>query len=248
MASQIRCYLASWWPAAILTACISSTASPSTRKGEALRPGNRYAGAGEGGPPTAQLEADHPRSRCWGYWAINSHRNTETRRGLQPVVDLAGELDCCLLGITHLSKNTSGREPLERVAGSIAFGAIARGVLMTVKPADPDEPRRLVRAKSNNGPDTGGFAYTLFLAAVPGHPNIIAQRIDWGEILEGSARELMAVEDADADAAADAMAEAELFLADLLEAGRWRPARLGRLPTPTGTHGGPSIARKTTWA
>ena len=47
----------------------------------------------------------------------DSHKNTETRRGLQPVVDLAGQLDCCLLGITHLSKNTSGREPLERVAG-----------------------------------------------------------------------------------------------------------------------------------
>ena len=48
----------------------------------------------------------------------DSHKNTETRRGLQPVVDLAAELDCAVLGITHLSKGTSGREPLERVAGS----------------------------------------------------------------------------------------------------------------------------------
>jgi putative DNA primase/helicase len=81
--------------------------------------------------------------------AGDSHKNTETRRGLQPVVDLAAQLDCCLLGITHLSKNTSGREPLERVAGSIAFGAVARVVLATVKPADRDEPRRLVRAKQH---------------------------------------------------------------------------------------------------
>ena len=58
--------------------------------------------------------------------AGDSHKNTETRRGLQPVVDLAAQLDACLLGITHLSKNTSGREPLERVAGSIAFGAPSR--------------------------------------------------------------------------------------------------------------------------
>jgi putative DNA primase/helicase len=74
--------------------------------------------------------------------AGDSHKNTETRRGLQPVVDLAGQLDCALLGITHLSKNTSGREPLERVAGSIAFGAVARVVLATVKAADTEEPRR----------------------------------------------------------------------------------------------------------
>ena len=34
----------------------------------------------------------------------DSHKNTETRRGLQPVVDLAAELDCAVLGITHLAK------------------------------------------------------------------------------------------------------------------------------------------------
>ena len=107
----------------------------------------------------------------------DSHKNTETRRGLQPVVDLAAELDCAVLGITHLSKGTSGREPLERVAGSIAFGAVARIVLATVKSTDPNVPRRLVRAKSNLGPDTGGFEYTLFGAPVPGH-DFHAQRVE----------------------------------------------------------------------
>ena len=126
----------------------------------------------------------------------DSHKNTETRRGLQPVVDLADQLDCAVLGITHLSKNTGGREPLERVAGSIAFGAVARVVLATVKPADTEAPRRLVRAKSNLGPDTGGFEYTLFGAPVPGQ-EFNAQRVEWGEVLEGSARELMAVEQPD---------------------------------------------------
>jgi putative DNA primase/helicase len=146
----------------------------------------------------------------------DSHKNTETRRGLQPVVDLAGQLDCCLLGITHLSKNTSGREPLERVAGSIAFGAVARVVLATVKPADTEEPRRLVRAKSNIGPDSGGFAYTLFGALVPGH-DFSAQRVDWGAALEGSARELMAVEQM--DTAGEALDEGEAFLTDFLRDG-----------------------------
>jgi putative DNA primase/helicase len=146
----------------------------------------------------------------------DSHKNTETRRGLQPVVDLADQLDCAVLGITHLSKNTGGREPLERVAGSIAFGAVARVVLATVKPADTEEPRRLVRAKSNLGPDTGGFEYILFGAPVPGQ-EFNAQRVEWGEVLEGSARELMAVEQPDdGGVAAD---DAEEFLQDILKGG-----------------------------
>ncbi len=91
----------------------------------------------------------------------DSHKNTETRRGLQPVVDMAEELNVAVLGITHLSKGTSGREPLERVAGSIAFGAVARVVLATVKPADPDAPRRVVRAKSNLGPIQAGSNTTV---------------------------------------------------------------------------------------
>ena len=122
-----------------------------------------------------------------------------------------------LLGISHFAKSTSGKNPLDRIVGSLAFGAVARVVLGTVKDIDGDKPRRLVRIKSNIGPDSGGFAYALFLVPVPGHPNIIAQRVDWGEALEGSARELMAVEDA--DLAAEAMAEAEAFLADLLREG-----------------------------
>ena len=146
----------------------------------------------------------------------DSHKNTETRRGLQPVVDLAEGLQCAVLGITHLSKNTSGREPLERVAGSIAFGAVARVVLATVKPADTYEPRRLVRAKSNIGPDSGGFAYTLFGALVLGL-DFSAQRIDWGAPLKGSARELMAVEQPDEANAARHGAEA--FLLDILKGG-----------------------------
>jgi putative DNA primase/helicase len=86
----------------------------------------------------------------------------------------------------------------------------------TVKPADTEEPRRLVRAKSNIGPDSGGFAHSLFGSLVPGH-DFTAQRIDWGEALEGSARELMAVEQM--DAAGEAVEEAETFLADVLRNG-----------------------------
>jgi putative DNA primase/helicase len=38
--------------------------------------------------------------------AGDSHKNAEVRRGLQPLVDLAGSMHCALLGITHFSKGT----------------------------------------------------------------------------------------------------------------------------------------------
>lgn len=145
--------------------------------------------------------------------AGDSHKNTEARRGLQPVVDLAAATGAAVLGVTHFAKSSAGREPQERVNGSIAFAALARVVLATVKPADPDASRRLVRAKSNLGPDHGGFEYSLYQAPVPGH-SFGAQRIQWGQPLEGSARELMKVEEPDDGAdAADAAAD---FLRDML--------------------------------
>ena len=91
----------------------------------------KLAEAVRGLPPVRLLILDPVVAAVTG----DSHKNTETRRGLQPVVGLAAELGCAVLGITHLSKNSSGREPLDRVTGSVAFGAVARVVLATVKAA-----------------------------------------------------------------------------------------------------------------
>jgi putative DNA primase/helicase len=170
--------------------------------------------------------------------AADSHKNTEVRRGLQPVVDLAERLQCAVLGITHLSKNTSGREPLERIAGSIAFGAVARVALATVRPADQDAPRRLVRAKSNIGPDSGGFEYTLFSAPVPGF-GFNSQTVEWGQMLEGTARELMAVEQPDNEGERE---DAEAFLLDTLRDGP-APTRDIRAAATAHGHGWRTVNR-----
>jgi putative DNA primase/helicase len=161
----------------------------------------------------------------------DSHKNSETRRGLQPVVDLADKLGCGVLGITHLTKNTSGRDPLERVSGSLAFGALARVVLVTVRDADQEKPRRLVRAKSNIGPDTGGLCYTFCSVPVPGY-DFHNQRVEWGEPLEGTARELMSVEEQ--DDAGDALEDAEAFLVHILEDG---PIATKEIKTAAAAHG-----------
>ncbi|MGD9950950.1 MAG: AAA family ATPase, partial [Desulfobulbus sp.] len=151
-----------------------------------------------------------------------SHQNTEVRRSLQPVVDLASSLGCAVLGITHFSKGTAGRDPLERVTGSMAFGAFARLVWATIKPAKDadDQKRRLIRTKSNIGPDGGGFEYDLKQTNVPGFSDIYASCILWGDALEGSARELAGqIEDEKTETGPSPREEAKEFLLDILNDG-----------------------------
>jgi putative DNA primase/helicase len=123
----------------------------------------------------------------------DTHKNGEVRRALQPLVELGARLDAAVLGISHFSKGTPGRDPVERVTGSIAFGALARMVFAAVKrQEEAGGGRIIVRAKSNISPDTGGFRYDLEQAAVPGHPGLFASRVLWGETVEGDARALLA--------------------------------------------------------
>lgn len=150
--------------------------------------------------------------------AGDSHKNTEVRRALQPLVDLASALDCAVVGITHFSKGSAGRDPTERVTGSIAFGAVARVVMVAgkVRSDDGTERRILARAKSNIGPDDGGFEYDIEQDEVEGYPGIFASRIKWGEAVAGTARELLAEPEESASAEASAQDSAADFLQQVL--------------------------------
>lgn len=149
----------------------------------------------------------------------DSHKNSEVRRGLQPLVDLAMAHRCALLGVTHFSKGTTGRDPIERITGSLAFGALARVVMVTAKSdATDDKPaqRFLARAKSNIGPDGGGFVYELQQGELSGYPGVTASSVLWGAALEGTARELLAEAEARHD---DDAGDPAGFLRELLRNG-----------------------------
>jgi putative DNA primase/helicase len=121
----------------------------------------------------------------------DSHKNTEVRRALQPLVNLAAACDCAVLGITHFAKGGQGTDPAQRVVGSVAFTAVARVVLVAAKVKDEqgEDARILARGKSNIGPDNGGFNYHL--EQCEPLPGIQASRIAWGKAVEGSARDLL---------------------------------------------------------
>lgn len=159
--------------------------------------------------------------------AGDSHKNAEVRRGLQPLADLAASMRCALLGITHFSKGTGGRDPVERLTGSLAFGALARVVLVAAKHQEEGEDGRTVRlflrAKSNIGPDDGGFEYDLQQGELKTHPGIIASAVRWGNAVQGAARELLATAEAVADdETGESVASVANWLRDLVaeEGGR----------------------------
>ena len=80
--------------------------------------------------------------------------------------------------------------------------------------------RLFCRAKSNIGPDDGGFEYDLHQAELKTHPGIFASSVAWGEAVEGAARELLATADATGDdGEGGTLGEAKRFLADLLTDG-----------------------------
>jgi hypothetical protein len=150
----------------------------------------------------------------------DSHKNGEVRRALQPLVDLAARVDAALVGITHYSKGTQGREPLERVTGSLAFRAHPRLVLGTARlpQDDPATPRELMvaRCKSNIGPDGDGVTYRIEQTEIPGH-RVHASHIVYGRAVTGSARELLA--EPEPGNGGDDNRDAAEFLHELLQDG-----------------------------
>ena len=121
----------------------------------------------------------------------DSHSNTEVRRALQSLVDLANRKNFAVLGITHFSKGSAGVDPMLRVIGSVAFVGVARSVFVAQKTRDTDGGSQGVfaKAKANSAISSGGFAYSIEQVQIVDH--IETSRIAWGEELEGSANELL---------------------------------------------------------
>lgn len=78
-------------------------------------------------------------------------------------------------------------------------------------------PLVFLRAKSNIGPDDGGFEYDLQQGELKAHPGIFSSSVLWGTALEGGARELLATAEAVIDdEGGESVASASDWLRDLL--------------------------------
>jgi RecA-family ATPase len=149
----------------------------------------------------------------------DSHNNGDVRHSLKPLVDLATQLNAAILGITHFTKGTAGKEPLDRVTGSLAFGAVARIVLVTSKESMSSSMRYiLARAKSNIGLYGDGFYYEIQETTLSNFPGITTSKIAWKEIAEGSIQDLLS-QSKDNENQSSTLQEAQEFISSILADG-----------------------------
>jgi hypothetical protein len=128
-------------------------------------------------------------SRIGGGQRLDTHKDSDVRLALEPLVGFADRIHAAILGLIHLNKSGS-TDPLQAIMASRAFTAVARSVLFAL--VDPeDENRRLLGlVKSNLGRlDIPTMTYT-FDAVEVGFDDgpIIGTRIAWGENAETSIR------------------------------------------------------------
>ena len=148
----------------------------------------------------------------------DSHKNAETRRDLQPLADLAERTQAAVVGVHHLTKRSEGADPVDRVSGSLAFGAAPRVILLSaLDPKGGAEPRGvLMRAKSNIGPAYGGFSFSAEQRPLDDEPDISAQRIMWGDYIAKSARDMLEEFEGKAERAQQAQRRAAAFVSEAL--------------------------------
>lgn len=91
---------------------------------------------------------------------VDTHRDSDVRAALAPVLDLIAERRCALVAVGHLSKD-SQRAALHRPGGSIAFVAAARVVLAVAPDLDDLKRRLLVPIKSNLSRPASVLAYRV---------------------------------------------------------------------------------------
>jgi len=138
------------------------------------------------------------------------------RTGLQSVVELAAAHDAAVIGVSHFSKGSRGADPADRVLGSQAFGALARMVLVAAR---DDEGRGVfARAKTNIAVTDGGFEYRVEPVTIPG--KIETTAIRWGDVIAGSAKNILAEVDGCPPAGEpSSLKEAKGFLREILTKG-----------------------------
>lgn len=72
---------------------------------------------------------------------LDSHKDSETRRALEPLARMADRSGLCVVGLMHMSKaNTT--DPLKAVMGATAFTAVARSVSVAMFDPDDEDRRR----------------------------------------------------------------------------------------------------------
>lgn len=92
---------------------------------------------------------------------LDTHKDSEVRQALEPLVKMAGDSGAAVLGLIHVNKGGS-TDPLSTLMGSRAFSAVARAVLYVVEDQENREIKVMGQPKNNLGrSDLPDLAYSL---------------------------------------------------------------------------------------
>lgn len=99
---------------------------------------------------------------------INTHQDRDLRTALEPLVKLADETSCAVVGLAHFNKSAS-TDALNLITGSRAFSAVARAVLAIARDTEADDGSCVLsQAKNNLGRlDLPSLRYVVQSAEVP---------------------------------------------------------------------------------
>jgi len=121
---------------------------------------------------------------------LDTHRDGDVRRALEPLVTTAQSTGMAVLGLIHHNKSGSD-DPLQLVMGSRAFTAVARSVHTVIRdPEDESDRRRLFGTPKNNlgRDDLPTLAFTIEGYAVETDDGT---QIVWGDEVAESITETM---------------------------------------------------------
>nr|WP_246865580.1 AAA family ATPase [Cryobacterium sp. BB307] len=124
----------------------------------------------------------------------DTHKDSEVRIALEPLVALADRTGMAMLGIMHHNKSGS-TDPLQLVMGSKAFTAVARSVhTVVIDPDDDTEQRKLFGTPKNNLGRTDLPTLTFTIVSTPvdtDEGTACTGRLVWGADLEESIGSVM---------------------------------------------------------
>jgi hypothetical protein len=126
---------------------------------------------------------------------LDTHKDAEVRRALEPLVAAADEANLTVLGLIHHNKSGSS-DPLQVVMASKAFPAVARSVHTVVPDPDDDSgARRLFGTPKNNlgRSDLPTLGFTIDSYPVETEDDDLAWtgRLVWGDDSRSSIHEAM---------------------------------------------------------
>jgi hypothetical protein len=150
--------------------------------------------------------------------SLDTHKDGEVRRGLEPLVAIADRTGSAILGLIHVNKSGS-TDPLTSLMASRAFAAVARAVLFVMRDPDDEAKRLLGTPKNNLGRDdlpTLAFTIETYVVMVSDEGEVTSGKLVWLGESDRSIRQALE-EMAGGSDVRSASAEAADWLADYLQ-------------------------------